>query len=58
MSTMELINVAPSEITFTAQVGQSEYSVIFVVVIRNRTYAMKVVGGSCQSFVFSNFCLF
>ena len=53
-SMMELINVAPSEITFTAQVGHSEYSVIFVVVIRNNTYAMKVVSEPCQSFVFSN----
>ena len=51
---MELIDVVPSEINFVKQIHRSENSKIFVVVIRNRTCVMKVVGNPCQSLVCSN----
>jgi len=51
---MELIDVVPSEINFVKQIHRSENSKIFVVVIRNRTCVMKVVGNLCQSLVCSN----
>ncbi|KAJ9240620.1 hypothetical protein DTO271D3_6580 [Paecilomyces variotii] len=40
---MELTDVKPSEITFKQHLFSSDFSVIFLVVIRNQTCVMKVV---------------
>jgi hypothetical protein len=40
---MDFSDVAPSEITFRRQLFRSEFSVVFLVDIRNKTCVMKVV---------------